>query len=360
MEDLPPQKSHRTPGRAAGSNPDVRFDRFRAEAVDDGWDPTAELPVLRTEVTDEVARTVISRNTSPDLSFDRSINPYRGCEHGCIYCFARPSHAFLGLSPGLDFETKLIARPNAAQQLRKELSNPRYQPKIIAIGTNTDPYQPIEKKRKIMRGVLKVLSEFNHPVGIVTKGTLIERDADILAPMAAKGLVRVGISITTLDPKTSRVMEPRVPLPAARLRTIRYLTDAGIDVRAMVSPVVPALTDHELEAILEACKDAGAVAASSIVLRLPREVATLFKEWLTAHYPDRAARVMGRVRELHGGKEYDPNFGTRMVGQGEWAAMMQQRFKLATRRLGLDRSLPSLRTDLFARPPQAGDQLSLL
>ncbi len=359
MDDLPLQKPHRTPGRAAGSNPDVRFDRFHAEAVDDGWTLESDLPVLRTEVTDEVARTVISRNTSPDLSFDRSINPYRGCEHGCIYCFARPSHAFLGLSPGLDFETKLIARPNAAEQLRKELSHTRYEPKLIAIGTNTDPYQPIEKKREIMREVLGVLRDFNHPVGIVTKGTLIERDMDILAPMAAKGLVRVGISITTLDPKTSRAMEPRVPMPTARLRTIARLTQAGIPVRVMVSPVVPALTDHEMEAILRAAKDAGAVAASSIVLRLPREVAGLFKDWLAEHYPDRAARVMGRVRELHGGKDYDPNFGTRMVGQGAWAKMMQQRFKLATRKLGLDRSLPPLRTDLFARPSQTGDQLSL-
>ncbi len=359
MDDLPLQKSHRTPGRAAGSNPDVRFDRLHAEAVDDGWSVEQDLPVLRTEVTDEIARTVIARNSSPDLSFDRSINPYRGCEHGCIYCFARPSHAFLGLSPGLDFENKLIARPNAAEQLRKELSKPRYLPKMLAIGTNTDPYQPIEKKREIMRQVLLVLRDFNHPVGIVTKGTLIERDIDILAPMAAKGLVRVGISITTLDPATSRAMEPRVPMPAARLRTIRRLTDTGVPVHVMVSPVVPALTDHELEAILEAAKDAGAIAASSIVLRLPREVAGLFRDWLAEHYPDRAARVMGRVRELHGGKDYDPNFGTRMVGQGEWAAMMKQRFALATRKLGLDSSLPPLRTDLFARPPQTGDQLSL-
>lgn len=359
MDDLPLQKRHRTPGRAAGSNPDVRFDRLRSEAVDDGWGVDDTLPVLRTEVTDEVARSVISRNTSPDLSFDRSINPYRGCEHGCIYCFARPSHAFLGLSPGLDFETKLIARPNAADQLRKELSNPRYVPKMLAIGTNTDPYQPIEKKRRIMRDVLQVLSDFNHPVGIVTKGTLIERDADILAPMAAKGLARVGISITTLDPKISRAMEPRVPMPAARLRTIRKLTEAGIPVRVMVSPVIPALTDHEVEAILHAAKDAGAVAASSIMLRLPREVATLFRDWLAEHYPDRAARVMGRVRELHGGKDYDPEFGKRMTGQGEWAAMMRQRVKLTTRKLGLDRSLPPLRTDLFARPAQTGDQLSL-
>ena len=359
MDDFPPQRPHRTPGRAAGSNPDVRFDRVHAEAIDDGWTPEQDVPVLRTEVRDEIARSVITFNKSPDLSFDRSINPYRGCEHGCIYCFARPSHAYLGLSPGLDFETRLIARPNAAGQLRKELSHKRYVPRVIAIGTNTDPYQPTEKKRAIMRAVLQVLQDFNHPVGIVTKGTLIERDVDILAPMAAKGLVRVGMSITTLDPKTSRAMEPRVPMPAARLRTMRRLTDAGIPVRVMVAPVVPALTDHELEAILQAAAAAGAIAASSIILRLPREVAALFKDWLAEHYPDRAARVLGRVRELHGGKEYDPAFGTRMAGQGAWAAMIQQRFKLATRRLGLDGSLPALRTDLFARPAQPGDQLSL-
>lgn len=359
MSEHPVQKSHRTPGRAAQSNPDVRFDRISTETIDDGWEQADEPPVLRTQVSEEVARKIISRNTSPDLSFDRSVNPYRGCEHGCIYCFARPSHAFLGLSPGLDFETRLIARPNAGARLRAELSNPRYKPAMMGIGTNTDPYQPIEKDREIMRDILKVLHDFNHPVGIVTKGTLIERDIDILAEMAAKGLTRVGISVTTLDPKTSRAMEPRVPLPAARLRTIQRLTDAGVPVRVMVSPVIPALTDHELEAILQAAKDAGAVAASSIILRLPREVATLFRDWLATHYPDRAARVMGRVRELHGGKDYDPTFGRRMVGQGEWAAMMQQRFKLAAKKLGLDRTLPPLRTDLFARPPQAGDQLTL-
>ena len=359
MQDLPPQPSHRTLGRAAGSNPQARFDRFASEAVDDGWPPDQELPVLRTEVRDEVARSVISRNTSPDLSFDRSINPYRGCEHGCIYCFARPSHAFLGLSPGLDFETKLIARPNAAQQLHKELSNPRYQPRIIAIGTNTDPYQPIEKTRKIMRDVMQVLADFNHPVGIVTKGTLIERDIDILAPMAAKGLLRVGISITTLDPKISRLMEPRVPAPNARLRTIKRLTQAGIPVRVMIAPVIPALTDHELETILDAASDAGAVAASAIILRLPREVAPLFQDWAKTHFPDRANRIMARVRELHGGKDYDPEFGKRMTGQGPWAAMMQQRFKLAARKRGLDRSLPLLRTDLFCPPPRCGDQLAL-
>ncbi|MEJ6401909.1 PA0069 family radical SAM protein [Yoonia sp. 2307UL14-13] len=359
MSEYPVKALHRTPGRAAGSNPDNRFDMQHREVVDDGWARDEDLPVLRTEVTEEMARKVITRNTSPDLSFDRSINPYRGCEHGCIYCFARPSHAFLGLSPGLDFETKLIARPNAAERLRKELSNPRYRPATLAIGTNTDPYQPIERDRGIMRAILEVLRDFNHPVAIVTKGTLIERDADILGDMAAKNLVRVGISVTTLDNQVSRAMEPRVPLPAARLRTIRKLTDAGIPIRAMVSPVIPALTDHEMEAILTACSDAGAVAASSIVLRLPLEVAPLFKDWLQEYFPDRAARVMGRVRELHGGKDYDPEFGRRMVGQGEWATIMQQRFKLITRKLGLDRSLSPLRTDLFARPAQAGDQLSL-
>jgi len=350
---------HRTPGRAAGGNPAVRFDRLGTEAVDDGWYHDPDLPVLRTSVSDEQIGRVISRNTSPDLSFDRSINPYRGCEHGCIYCYARPSHAYLGLSPGLDFETQLIARPNAAAQLRKELSNPRYQPATIAIGTNTDAYQPIEKDRRIMRDVLEILRDFNHPVAIVTKGTLITRDMDILGDMAAKGLVRVGISVTTLDPKTSRAMEPRVPLPAARLRVIRQLTDAGIPVRVMVSPVVPALTDHELEAILEAAHAAGAVAASCIMLRLPLEVAGLFKDWLEAQYPDRAARIMGRVRSLHGGRDYDPAFGKRMQGQGVWAKITQQRFKLVAARLGLDRSLPPLRTDLFARPPQTGDQLTL-
>jgi DNA repair photolyase len=353
------QPQHRTPGRAATSNPDNRFDRFTNEAVDDGWGHTDELPVLRTSVRDETPRKVITRNTSPDLSFDHSINPYRGCEHGCIYCYARPSHAYLGLSPGLDFETQLIARPDAPDILRAELSKPSYVPDTIAIGTNTDPYQPIERDRQIMRQLLEVLSAFNHPVAIVTKGTLIERDIDILAPMAAKGLLRVGMTVTTLDNHTSRAMEPRVPLPATRLRTIRRLTDAGIQVRAMVSPVVPALTDHELEAIVTACAQAGAVAASSIVLRLPREVAGLFRDWLEEAFPNWAARVMARVRELHGGQDYDPAFGTRMTGQGEWANLLQQRFRLITRKLGLDRRLPKLRADLFAVPPKVGDQLAL-
>ena len=359
MSQLIDQSQVRIKGRGATTNPAVRFDQMTTESVDDGWARDAELPVLRTKVSIEVPRRVISKNSSPDLSFDRTINPYRGCEHGCIYCYARPSHAYLGMSPGLDFETKLIARPDAPAILEKELRNPRYVPAMIAIGSNTDPYQPIEKEHQIMRGILEVLARFNHPVAIITKGAMIERDVDILGPMAAKGLVRVGMSITTLDNKTSRAMEPRVPLPARRLQTIRRLTDASIPVRVMVSPVVPALTDHELEAILAAAKEAGAVAASSFVLRLPREVSVLFQDWLTEAFPDRAARVMARVRELHGGQDYDPAFGTRMTGQGKWADLMRQRFQLATRRLELDRKLPALRSDLFKVPPQACDQLSL-
>jgi len=351
--------TYRTPGRAADSNPPVRYDTIRSEICDDGWGDNTPQPILRTEVSEEVPRKVISRNTSPDLSFDRSINPYRGCEHGCIYCFARPSHAYLGLSPGLDFETKLIARPDAPAVLEKELARASYVPKTIAIGTNTDPYQPIERDREIMRELMKVLAAHHHPVAIVTKGTLITRDIDILAPMAAKGLLRVGISVTTLDPKTSRLMEPRCPAPQQRLDVIKRLSDAGIPVRAMVSPVVPALTDHELEAILTACAESGAVAASSIVLRLPQEVSGLFQDWVATHYPDRAARIMARGRELHGGEKYDPAFGKRMTGQGKWAELIKQRFQLACRRLGLDRGLPKLRTDLFAVPPKAGDQLSL-
>lgn len=352
-----PQAQRR--GRAAQTNATNRFERLVTQAIDDGWARDEDLPPLRTQVSDERPRRVISRNTSPDLSFDRSINPYRGCEHGCIYCYARPSHAYLGLSPGLDFETRLIARPEAPRVLTRELAARSYVPDVIAIGTNTDPYQPIEKDRGIMRAILQVLADHNHPVAIVTKGSLIERDVDILAPMAEKGLVRVGLSITSLDPKVARAMEPRVPGPARKLRTVRVLSEAGIPVRLMVSPVVPALTDHELERILEAGAAVGAIAASSIVLRLPREVSDLFQEWLWEAFPDRAARVMGRVRELHGGQDYDPAFGQRMTGQGEWAKVIKQRFDLACKRLGLDQRPPALRTDLFKVPPKAGDQMDL-
>jgi len=355
-DSLIPQE--RRKARGAVSNTTGRYDQQRV-GFDDGWERDEELPPVRTEIRDEVARSIISYNRSPDLPFDRSVNPYRGCEHGCIYCFARPTHAYLGLSPGLDFETRLVARPNAADLLRQELSKPRYKVAPLAIGTNTDPYQPVEKERGITRACLQVLAEFNHPVAIVTKGTLIERDIDILAPMAARGLARVGISVTTLDPELSRRMEPRVPVPARRLATIRRLSDAGIPVRVMTSPLVPGLTDHELEALLAAGAEAGADAASWIMLRLPREVSELWQEWLAEHEPGRAERVMARLREMHGGRDYDPRWGHRMRGEGHYAEMIAQRFKAATKRLGLDITAPALRCDLFQVPPQAGDQLSL-
>ena len=347
-------------GRGARSNAAGRYERHGRVYEEDGWErePEEEAP-LRTQVSLEVPRRMITYNRSPDLPFDRSINPYRGCEHGCIYCFARPSHAWLGLSAGLDFETRLVARPDAPEVLARELSSKRYRPATIAIGTNTDPYQPIEKTHEIMRACLQVLSDFNHPVGIVTKGTLIERDIDILSDMADRGLVRVGLSVTTLDPGLSRKMEPRAPSPARRLQAIERLSAAGISVRIMTSPILPAINDHEIEALLKAGKEAGAEAASWVMLRLPREVSPLFREWLETHFPDRAARVMGLVRGMHGGKDYDPEWGRRMRGEGPHAEMIAARFRVAAARLGLNKCLPPLRTDLFAIPPRAGDQLAL-
>ena len=344
--------------RGAGSNAAGRFELERGR-VDDGWGIPGDAAQIRTEVRMETARSLITYNRSPDLPFDRSINPYRGCEHGCIYCFARPSHAYLGLSPGLDFETRLVARPNAAEVLRAELGKPRYRVQTIALGTNTDPYQPVERDLGITRACLAVLAEFNHPLGIVTKGAMVERDLDILAPMAARGLVRVGVSLTTLDADLSRRMEPRAPAPARRLAAIRRLTAAGVPVRVMTSPVVPGLTDHELEALLAAAAAAGADAASWIMLRLPREVSPLWQEWLQEHAPGRAAKVMARLREMHGGRDYDPRWGHRMRGEGRYAEMIAQRFRAAVKRLGLQEKTPPLRCDLFARPPQAGDQLAL-
>ncbi len=347
------------PGRGATSNTAGRFERLATDVEQDGWDIPEDLPPLRTEVREEIARSIITYNKSPDLPFDRSINPYRGCEHGCVYCFARPSHAYLGLSPGLDFETRLTARPNAAEVLRRELSSRTYKVATIALGTNTDPYQPIEKTRKITRDCLKVLNEFQHPIGIVTKGALVERDLDILAPMAQSGLVRVGISVTTLNADLSRRMEPRAPSPMRRLRMIERLTQAGVPVRVMTSPVIPGLTDHELENLLEAGKQAGADSASWIMLRLPREVSQLWQDWLLEQEPNRAAKVMSHLREMHGGRDYDPRWGHRMRGEGVYAELIAKRFKTAVKRLGLATKTPPLRCDLFARPAQAGDQLSL-
>ncbi len=353
--DVPLTDPARRPGRGAASCRSGRFERHARVAVEDGWDIPEEAPVLRTVVTEERVRRAITRNSSPDIPFDRSLNPYRGCEHGCIYCFARPTHAYLGLSPGLDFETRLVARPNIAEALERELARPSYRPATIALGTATDPYQPAERDRALTRACLAVLERFGHPVGVVTRGTVVERDIDLLARLAARGLVRVGVSLTTLDAGLARRMEPRAPAPARRLAMIRRLSEAGIPVRAMVSPVVPGLTDPEIEAILAAARRAGAVAASWVMLRLPREVSELWQEWLAEHYPDRAGRVMARLREMHGGRDYAPDWGRRMRGEGPYAALVAQRFAAACRREGLAGKLPELRTDLFAPPPAAGD-----
>ena len=346
-------------GRGADSNRPGRFEATDRVAFDDGWDIAEEAQTVRTELREERPRSAITWQKSPDLPFDRTINPYRGCEHGCIYCYARPTHAFLNLSPGLDFETRLIARPGIAGVLERELRKPGYDVAPLAIGTNTDPYQPVEQDYGIMRKVLGVLAAFRHPVWITTRGTGVERDIDLIAPMAAAGLAAVSISVTTLDADLARRMEPRAPAPKRRLLMIERLARAGVPVRIQVSPLIPALTDHELEAVMQAGRDAGARFANSIPLRLPLEVADLFRHWIEATFPDRAARVMGRVRELHGGKDYDPAFGTRMRGQGLWAELIHRRADLARKRLGLGNGLPPLRCDLFQPPHRAGDQLSL-
>lgn len=355
----PPDPAQRLRARGAAANPAGRFEPYGREPVSDDWDIPEEARLLRTEVTLERPRSVVTRNSSPDIPFDRSLNPYRGCEHGCIYCFARPSHAYLGLSAGLDFETKLVAKPAAPEVLAKTLSKPGYKPAVLAIGTNTDPYQPIERDQRIMRRVLEVLSEFNHPVAIVTKGAMIERDLDILSDMAARGLVSVGLSVTTLDPALCRGLEPRAPAPARRLAAIRALSAAGVPVRVMVAPVIPVLTDSEMEAILAAAAEAGARAASWILLRLPYEVAPLFRDWLIRHRRGQAAHVLSRLRAMRGGKDYDAEWGQRMTGQGVEALLLAQRFKVAAARLGLDRALPPLDCGAFRVPPRKGDQLSL-
>jgi DNA repair photolyase len=349
----------RVRARGVASNAVGRFEAATRVAVDDGWAIEEEAQLLQAEVRIERARTAISYNKSPDLPFDRSVNPYRGCEHGCAYCYARPSHAYLNLSPGLDFETKLIARPGIGAVLAGELRARRYRPEVIAIGTNTDPYQPIEREHRVMREVLEVLAAFQHPVAITTKGALIERDLDILGPMGRAGLARVGVSMTTLDAGLSRALEPRAPAPVRRLEMIRRLSDAGVPVRVMVAPVIPGLTDSEMEPILAAAAEAGAVAASWILLRLPGEVEGLFRDWLATHARGRADKVLARLAELHAGAVYDAEFGTRMRGKGVWAALMAKRFELALGRFGLALQLAPLRRDLFAPPPRIGDQMSL-
>ncbi|MCV2870404.1 PA0069 family radical SAM protein [Defluviimonas sp. WL0002] len=355
----PPDPFLRLKARGSATNGSGRFETYDRVAENDGWDMPEEERLLRTEVSEERPRSMINPVDSPDLPFDRSLNPYRGCEHGCSYCFARPTHAWLGLSPGLDFETRLIARPDAARVLERELGRKSYRPAPLAIGTNTDPYQPIEARYRIMRSVLQVLSDRNHPVAIVTKGALIERDIDILAPMAERGLVHVGVSVTSLDAGLSRRLEPRAPVPDRRLAAMARLADAGIPVRVMIAPVIPVLTEPEIERILTAARDCGAKAASWILLRLPLEVAPLFRDWLERHEPGRAAHVMNRLRDMRGGADYDAEWGKRMRGQGVTAQLIARRFELAAKRLGLDAPLPAPRTDLFRRPPKAGDQLSL-
>ncbi|WP_020648328.1 PA0069 family radical SAM protein [Solimonas variicoloris] len=349
-------------GRGAVSNPEGRFESRRAERFDDGWLLDEDAPPRQaTTLHVEQARTIIARNDSPDLPFTQSINPYRGCEHGCIYCYARPTHAYLNLSPGLDFETQLFYKPNAAALLEAELRRPGYRCSMISLGANTDPYQPVERDLRITRSLLEVMVRFRHPVGIVTKGTLIERDIDLLQDLARDGLATVAVSITTLKPELKRTLEPRAASGAARLRTLRALSEAGIPTMVLYSPVIPFVNDAELESILAAAHAAGARQAAHIPLRLPHEVKDLFREWLETHLPLKAEHVMSLVRQMRGGRDNDPAFGSRMTGQGEYARIIRQRFDLACRRLGLNTGERSawLSTTQFRVPPQAGDQLDL-
>src|SRR5690606_26019084 len=345
---------------SAGINPSGRFEPITRHVFDDGWDSLEDLPPFKTEVQVERPRTIITRNESPDISFDRSINPYRGCEHGCVYCFARPSHSFMGLSPGLDFESKLFAKPDAAKLLERELSKEGYQPRTIAIGTNTDPYQPVERRWRIMRDILEVLEARSHPVGIVTKSALVTRDIDILSRMAQRGLAKVALSVTTLDRMLARTMEPRASTPMKRLEAIRQLSEAGIPASVMVAPIIPGLNDHEIERILDSARAAGATEAGYVLLRLPLEVAPIFKDWLLRHYPDLYRHVMSLVRSMRQGKDYDSEWGKRMKGVGPYAWQIGRRFELAARRLGLNTVRRTLRTDLFVPAARESEQLVLL
>ena len=355
----PAVEPQRRRGRGAQSNVSGRYEPAARVVVDDGWQSLEDLPPFVTTVTEERARKIITRNDSPDISFDRSINPYRGCEHGCVYCFARPTHAYVGLSPGLDFETHLFAKPDAPELLERELSASSYQPRTIAIGTNTDPYQPIERKTEIMRRILTVLERAGHPVGIVTKSALVTRDIDILSRMARRNLVKVALSVTSLDPKLARAMEPRAATPPLRIETIRRLAAAGIPASVMVAPVIPALNDAEIERILDAAAFAGAREAGYILLRLPLEVRDLFREWLIAHYPDRYRHVFALIREMRGGKDYDATSGRRMTGSGPYAWMIGRRFEIACERLGLNRRKLKLAVEHFVPPCRKPEQLSL-
>ena len=355
-------------GRGAVSNIAHRFesvvrtrdsDAAEAEHLEQAEFDDEALPALATSTTFETAKSLITYNESPDIGFDRSVNPYRGCEHGCIYCFARPTHSYLNLSPGLDFETKLVAKRNAAELLQRELAAPGYQAAVIALGVITDAYQPIERELKLTRGVVETLTRTRHPFGLITKSSLIERDIDLLVPAAAEGVVAATISITTLDHSLSRILEPRAASPTRRLRTVSTLAAAGIPVTVNVAPIIPFINEPEIERVLEAAAEAGAWQAHYTLLRLPWEVAPLFIQWLEAHFPDRADRVMNRLREMRGGKNYNSQFGKRMTGEGTWAALIRQRFAKAAARLRLDREIPLLRNDLFRVPRLETPQLDL-
>jgi DNA repair photolyase len=346
-------------GRGTLSNASGRYEPIARIAFDDGWRSIEELPPFQTTVQVDATRKIIARNESPDISFDRSINPYRGCEHGCVYCFARPTHAYLGLSAGLDFESKLFVKPEAPQLLERELSAKGYTPRVIAIGTNTDPYQPIERQYQVMRGILEVLERAGHPVGIVTKSALVLRDLDILSRMARRDLVKVALSVTTLDPKLARLMEPRAATPPRRLEALRQLSQAGVPTTVMLGPVIPAVNDPEIERILDAAAFAGVREAGYILLRLPLEVRDLFREWLTAHFPDRVEHVFKLIRDMRGGKDYDATFGARMKGSGPYAWMIGRRFEIACEKRGLNREKLKLSTEHFQPPVKGAEQLSL-
>jgi len=347
-------------GRGAGINPEGRFEITARGAVDDGWNTPEENRPLKTTITIEPAKGIISHNDSPDVCFSQSINPYAGCEHGCSYCFARPSHAYRNLSPGIDFETRIFAKTNAAELLRKELSRPGYRCSVIAIGVNTDAYQPIERELKITRSILEVCAEFNQPVGLITKNATIERDLDILAPMAAKRLVTATMSLNNLDHDVARRLEPRCAAPTLRLQVMKTLSEAGVPVRVLVAPVIPFITDHQIERVLAAAREHGASAAGYVLLRLPWEVKDIFREWVERHYPLKAKHVMSRVHDMRGGRDNDPRFGSRMTGSGELAQLLERRFELACKRLGFDNDREdAIDTSQFRVPAGAGGQLPL-
>ena len=370
-EDRPRHRGAPSPqekGRGARSNETGRYETEKREAVDDGWrdvetaglvNDGEELPPLRTDITLETPRRIITYNKSPYVGFDRSINPYRGCEHGCIYCFARPSHAYMGLSPGLDFETKLFAKPSARKLLEKELKDPRYKPRVVAMGTNTDPYQPIERKFQIMRGILSTFSRFNHPATILTKAHLITRDIDIIAPMAAKNLARTMISITTEDKKLARSMEPRASAPVRRFDAIRELAGAGVPVGIMTGPMIPGLNDSEMETIMEKAADLGATFSAHTILRLPLEVSPLFQEWLEAFAPTRAKRILRHIRDMNGGRDYDPHWSRGREIKTPYALLINQRNAAARARLGFDRERAPLDLTQFRAPSDASGQFDL-